>query len=155
MLRNNPIQTNTAAAVEESDGALFTENEDNVDNEPVVNLANNKMLENFGESKPHPIHTIHQLAPIMGITLLLTSLLVEKPFPGIFSSSIFRLDTSNGGVGTGVCSKILNSQIVNKKTAKPGKINKTIPLTMDRTVVSVPTPPLLVSSLTQFIQSTS
>ncbi|CAI7268444.1 ASB_collapsed_G0040860.mRNA.1.CDS.1 [Saccharomyces cerevisiae] len=100
MLRNNPIQTNTAAAVEESDGALFTENEDNVDNEPVVNLANNKMLENFGETKPHPIHTIHQLAPIMGITLLLTSLLVEKPFPGIFSSSIFRLDTSNGGVGT-------------------------------------------------------
>ena len=35
-----------------------------------------------------------------GITLLLTSLLVENPFPGIFSSSLFRLNEGKAGVGT-------------------------------------------------------
>lgn len=100
MLRSNPIQTNVSTTVEESDDTLFTENEDNIDYEPVVNLANNKMLENLGESKPHPIHTIHQLAPIMGVTLLLTSLLVENPFPGIFGSSLFRLNEGKAGVGS-------------------------------------------------------
>lgn len=39
--------------------------------------------------KPHPIHTIYQLAPIMGIALFTTSLVVDKPFPSIFQSNLF------------------------------------------------------------------
>lgn len=39
--------------------------------------------------KAHPIHTIRQLAPVMGVVLLVTSLIVEKPFPGIFKSKLF------------------------------------------------------------------
>lgn len=43
--------------------------------------------------KPHPIHTICQLAPVMGIALLVTSLIIERPFPGILKSKLF---TSGG-----------------------------------------------------------
>lgn len=39
--------------------------------------------------KPHPIHTICQLAPVMGIALLVTSLIIERPFPGILKSKLF------------------------------------------------------------------
>lgn len=44
------------------------------------------------DKKPHPIHTIYQLAPIMGFALLITSLIVEKPFPGILNSNLFSGD---------------------------------------------------------------
>lgn len=100
VLTNNPIHTKDVVAVAESEDTFFTENEDNIDDEPVVKLANSKMLKKCRESKPHPIHTIYQLAPIMGATLLLTSLLVEKPFPGIFNSSLFRLNIEQGSDGT-------------------------------------------------------
>lgn len=40
--------------------------------------------------KAHPIHTIRQLAPVMGIVLLGTSLIIERPFPSILHSKLFR-----------------------------------------------------------------
>ena len=99
VLRNNPVQT-TVVAIEESNDTLFAVNEDNADDEPIVNPANNKMLETPRGGKPHPIHTIYQLAPIMAMTLLLTSLLVERPFPGIFHSSLFKFNVGNGSGNT-------------------------------------------------------
>lgn len=42
--------------------------------------------------KKNPIHTIHQLAPIMGVVLFTTSLIIENPFPQIFHTNLFRLD---------------------------------------------------------------
>ncbi|CAI4047752.1 hypothetical protein SKDZ_13G0960 [Saccharomyces kudriavzevii ZP591] len=99
VLRNNPIQTNVAA-VDESDGNTFAGTPDSADDETVVNPANNRMRENFRGSRPHPIHTIHQLAPIMGGTLLFTSLVLEKPFPGVFKSSLFRFNVGHGSNDT-------------------------------------------------------
>lgn len=43
------------------------------------------------DEKPHPIYTIYQLAPIMAVTLILTSLVIERPLPGIFHSNLFRV----------------------------------------------------------------
>lgn len=43
------------------------------------------------EEKPHPIYTIYQLAPIMAITLILTSFIIERPLPGIFHSNLFKI----------------------------------------------------------------
>lgn len=42
------------------------------------------------EEKPHPIYTIYQLAPIMGVALLATSLIVERPFQQLFKSNLFK-----------------------------------------------------------------
>lgn len=42
--------------------------------------------------KTHPMHTIYELAPIMGATLFIAALIIERPFPGIFQSSLFKLD---------------------------------------------------------------
>ncbi|AQZ12564.1 YMD8 (YML038C) [Zygosaccharomyces parabailii] len=39
--------------------------------------------------KPHPIYTINQLAPIMGVALLATALVIEKPFSDFWSSKLF------------------------------------------------------------------
>ncbi|SCU94301.1 LADA_0G07756g1_1 [Lachancea dasiensis] len=39
-----------------------------------------------------PIETIYQLAPVMGITLFTTSLLLEDPFPGVFHSHLFQMN---------------------------------------------------------------
>ncbi|SCV05631.1 LANO_0H11738g1_1 [Lachancea nothofagi CBS 11611] len=44
--------------------------------------------------KKTPIDTIYQLAPVMGFTLLITSLIVERPFPGIFHSHLFQINDS-------------------------------------------------------------
>lgn len=40
--------------------------------------------------KPHPIYTIYQLAPIMCLALILTSLIMEQPFPGFFECNLFK-----------------------------------------------------------------
>lgn len=45
------------------------------------------------DKKPHPIHTIYQMAPIMGAVLFITSLIIENPFPEILKSNLF----STGG----------------------------------------------------------
>ncbi|SCV03530.1 LAME_0H11166g1_1 [Lachancea meyersii CBS 8951] len=39
-----------------------------------------------------PIDTIYRLAPVMGLTLLATSLAIEEPFPGVFSSHLFSMN---------------------------------------------------------------
>lgn len=49
------------------------------------------------KEKPHPIHTIYRLAPVMGIILFLTALIIERPFPGLFDLRVFRfLKTVDG-----------------------------------------------------------
>ncbi|EJS42457.1 ymd8p [Saccharomyces arboricola H-6] len=99
LLRNNSMHK-TVMTVAESDGTPFTENEDNADDDIAINSANIKGVENLRGIKPHPIHTIHQLAPIMGVSLLLTSLVVEKPFPGIFESTLFKFAVDSGSSDT-------------------------------------------------------
>ncbi|SCW02759.1 LAFE_0F13652g1_1 [Lachancea fermentati] len=39
--------------------------------------------------KRSPIETIHQFSPIMGVALFAAALIVEKPFPAIFKTSLF------------------------------------------------------------------
>ncbi|CCK68778.1 Ymd8p KNAG_0B03360 [Huiozyma naganishii CBS 8797] len=46
--------------------------------------------EDVKPEKPHPIYTIYQLAPIMGATLLITALIVERPIPGLFACNLFK-----------------------------------------------------------------
>lgn len=41
--------------------------------------------------KPHPIYTINQLAPIMFLTLFITSLFLEKSIPNFIDSNLFKL----------------------------------------------------------------
>lgn len=48
-----------------------------------INYTSNEM--------PHPIYTINQLAPIMGVALFFTGLIVERPFPAILHSQLFTV----------------------------------------------------------------
>ncbi|CAB4256322.1 similar to Saccharomyces cerevisiae YML038C YMD8 Putative nucleotide sugar transporter, has similarity to Vrg4p [Maudiozyma barnettii] len=65
------------------------------------------------DEKPHPIYTIHQLAPIMGATLIITSLIIERPLPGIFKSNLFKVEfnsnkeTNFGSISRGIFLMIL------------------------------------------------
>lgn len=45
--------------------------------------------------KPHPVHRISQLAPIMGVTLFLTGLIIERPFPNFLNSNLFTQGADN------------------------------------------------------------
>lgn len=45
--------------------------------------------------KPHPVQTIYQLAPLMGFTLFLTALIIEKPFPSFLQSNLFVQGTTH------------------------------------------------------------
>lgn len=56
---------------------------------PETELATTKL------KKPHPVQTIYQLAPIMGFTLLLTALIIEKPFPSFFKSNLFTEEVTH------------------------------------------------------------
>lgn len=47
------------------------------------------------KNKPHPVQTIHQLSPIMGMTLLLTALIIERPFPSFLKSKLFAEGDEN------------------------------------------------------------
>lgn len=49
------------------------------------------------DEKPHPIYTIHQLAPIMFITLVITSLIIERPLPGFLKSNLFKIEFEHNG----------------------------------------------------------
>lgn len=49
-----------------------------------------KVKDPIKPKKPHPIYTIYQLAPIMCIALVLTSLIMERPFPGFFNCNLFK-----------------------------------------------------------------
>lgn len=60
-----------------------------------VSSSSTSDLEPMSEAdakKPHPVNTIYQLAPIMGFVLFFTALIVEKPFPGILESKLFRMN---------------------------------------------------------------
>lgn len=46
------------------------------------------------DRKPHPIYTINQFAPIMGVVLLATALVIERPFPDFWSSRLFSSDAN-------------------------------------------------------------
>ncbi|CCD23736.1 Ymd8p NDAI_0C00750 [Naumovozyma dairenensis CBS 421] len=50
-----------------------------------------RVTSSLKKRKTHPMYTIYQLAPIMGITLFITALIIEKPFPGIFQSNLFKV----------------------------------------------------------------
>ncbi|SMN17840.1 similar to Saccharomyces cerevisiae YML038C YMD8 Putative nucleotide sugar transporter, has similarity to Vrg4p [Maudiozyma saulgeensis] len=70
--------------------SLTVTTDDEETNNPNPNDRNS--IEKNENEKPHPIYTIHQLAPIMGITLILTSLIIERPLPGIFKSNLFKIE---------------------------------------------------------------
>lgn len=89
------ILRNTPSHVSEGEN---NENDIN-DGSPVANQLG---------KKPHPIYTIRQLAPIMGITLILSSLIIERPFPGVFKSTLFKVNFDpEGSVTTYSISKAI------------------------------------------------
>ncbi|CAR24822.1 Ymd8p [Lachancea thermotolerans CBS 6340] len=44
------------------------------------------------KKKKSPVETIHQLTPVMGLALLVTTLAVEKPFPAVFHSPLLQIE---------------------------------------------------------------
>lgn len=51
--------------------------------------------------RPHPMYTIYQLAPVMCASLIIMSLIIERPIPGFFHSNLFKAkfakSTGSGG----------------------------------------------------------
>lgn len=62
-----------------------------------INTAHEVDIEKTTKKKPHPIYTIYQLAPIMALTLIITSLIVERPFPGFFKCNLFKEGLQKNG----------------------------------------------------------
>lgn len=56
----------------------------------ILKQGNSTDVNNSSIQKKNPIYTIYHLAPIMGFTLLLTTFIVEKPFPEILKTSLFN-----------------------------------------------------------------
>lgn len=66
-----------------------------------INQKNNNILENKKKKKKkkkNPIHTINQLAPIMGFTLLLASFIFERPSFEIIFYKLFTFNTGDFNV---------------------------------------------------------
>lgn len=82
-------------------------NSDDLENQSNIDLSNdnnndrriNKIDSNEKIKKPHPIYTINQLAPIMFLTLFITSLFIEKSVPNFLNSNLFKiLDNKNDSI---------------------------------------------------------
>ena len=51
--------------------------------------------------RPHPMYTIYQLAPVMCASLIIMSLIIERPIPGFFHSNLFKAKFTKGSGGGG------------------------------------------------------
>ncbi|CAL9732198.1 hypothetical protein MOUN0_N04500 [Monosporozyma unispora] len=63
----------------------------------IKNEMNRTENSHIKPKKPHPIYTIYQLAPIMCITLIFTSIIVERPFPEFFHCNLFKSGLNSHG----------------------------------------------------------
>ncbi|CEP63710.1 Ymd8p LALA0_S09e00760g [Lachancea lanzarotensis] len=58
----------------------------------ILTKGDSSSLQADNGKKKSPVETIYRVAPVMGLALLVSSLVIERPFPDIFRSHLFLID---------------------------------------------------------------